>query len=38
LYMSTCAFGGLDLIREAYASAIQEKYRFFTYGDCMLIL
>ena len=33
-----CAFGGRDLIMEAYAEAIKEKYRFYTYGDAMLIL
>jgi S-adenosylmethionine:tRNA ribosyltransferase-isomerase len=32
------AFGGMDFIREAYAEAIKEKYRFFSYGDAMLIL
>ncbi len=31
-------FGGDELIREAYAEAIREKYRFFSYGDAMLIL
>lgn len=38
LMMMTCAFGGYDLIRKAYEEAIQEKYRFLTYGDAMLIL
>jgi len=32
------AFAGVELIREAYARAVREKYRFFSYGDCMLIL
>jgi S-adenosylmethionine:tRNA ribosyltransferase-isomerase len=36
--MSTCAFGGHELIMKAYESAIKEKYKFFTYGDVMLIL
>jgi S-adenosylmethionine:tRNA ribosyltransferase-isomerase len=36
--MSACAFGGYDLIMEAYQVAIKEKYEFFTYGDVMLIL
>ena len=32
------AFAGLDLIRDAYAEAIRQRYRFFSYGDAMLIL
>jgi S-adenosylmethionine:tRNA ribosyltransferase-isomerase len=31
-------FGGDDLIRRAYEHAIRERYRFFSYGDAMLIL
>lgn len=31
-------FAGTDLIRRAYAEAIRERYRFFSYGDAMLIL
>ncbi|MEM9328681.1 MAG: tRNA preQ1(34) S-adenosylmethionine ribosyltransferase-isomerase QueA [Bacteroidota bacterium] len=38
LLMMASAFGGYELIREAYQTAIKEKYRFFTYGDAMLIL
>lgn len=38
LLMMTTAFGGYDLIMEAYQLAIKEKYRFFTYGDAMLII
>lgn len=38
LLMGACAFGGYDLVMEAYKLAIKEKYRFFAYGDCMLIL
>lgn len=34
----TCAFGGTELIMDAYQEAIKEKYRFFTYGDSMLIM
>jgi S-adenosylmethionine:tRNA ribosyltransferase-isomerase len=32
------AFGGTDLIMHAYNEAVKEKYRFFSYGDAMLIL
>lgn len=38
LLMMVCAFGGYDLMMKAYKEAIKEKYRFFTYGDAMLIL
>jgi S-adenosylmethionine:tRNA ribosyltransferase-isomerase len=38
LLMTTCAFGGYETITEAYQVAIKEKYKFFTYGDCMLII
>ena len=38
LLMMTCAFGGYDLVMEAYEQAVKEKYRFFSYGDCMLII
>ncbi|MDH5610722.1 MAG: tRNA preQ1(34) S-adenosylmethionine ribosyltransferase-isomerase QueA [Cyclobacteriaceae bacterium] len=38
LLMTAAAFGGYDLIMEAYQVAIKEKYRFFSYGDAMLIL
>jgi S-adenosylmethionine:tRNA ribosyltransferase-isomerase len=38
LYMMACAFGGYDLIKEAYKVAIKEKYRFLAYGDAMLIV
>ncbi len=38
LYMMACAFGGFELVREAYQVAMKEKYRFFSYGDAMLIL
>lgn len=34
----TAAFGGYELIMRAYKEAVKEKYRFFTYGDAMLIL
>jgi S-adenosylmethionine:tRNA ribosyltransferase-isomerase len=32
------AFAGLDLIRRAYQEAIERQYRFYSYGDAMLIL
>ncbi len=38
LFIMICAFGGYDLMCEAYAEAIREKYKFFSYGDAMLIL
>ncbi len=38
LIMLVSAFAGRDLTLHAYAEAIREKYRFFSYGDCMLIL
>ena len=38
LLMLVSAFAGYDEIRNAYAHAIKEKYRFFSYGDAMLIL
>ncbi len=38
LYILACSFAGRDLIREAYRQAIEERYRFYSYGDCMLIV
>ena len=38
LLMLVSAFAGRNLILRAYEEAIREKYRFFSYGDCMLIL
>jgi S-adenosylmethionine:tRNA ribosyltransferase-isomerase len=37
LLMLVCAFGGYDAIRAAYGHAIRARYRFFSYGDAMLI-
>jgi len=34
----TSAFAGKDFLFQAYRDALQEKYRLFSYGDCMLIL
>ena len=38
LLMMMSAFAGRELMLKAYETAVQEKYRFFSYGDCMLIL
>jgi len=38
LMMMTAAFAGYDFLIEAYKVAVKEKYRFFSYGDAMLIL
>jgi len=38
LLMMVSAFAGVDFIKEAYNIAIKEKYRFYSYGDAMLIL
>jgi len=37
LLMLVSAFGGTENIRKAYAHAIEQRYRFFSYGDAMLI-
>jgi S-adenosylmethionine:tRNA ribosyltransferase-isomerase len=38
LLMMVCAFGGYENVMKAYQVAIKEKYRFFSYGDAMLII
>ena len=38
LLMMMSAFAGRELMMKAYETAVQKKYRFFSYGDCMLIL
>lgn len=38
ILMMVTAFGGYDLIMEAYETAVKEKYRFFSYGDAMMII
>jgi S-adenosylmethionine:tRNA ribosyltransferase-isomerase len=38
LLMLVSAYGGRELIRRAYEVAIAERYRFFSFGDAMLIL
>jgi len=37
LLMLVYAFGGVELMRRAYAHAVEQRYRFFSYGDAMLI-
>lgn len=37
LLMMVCAFGGQRAVLEAYAHAVRERYRFFSYGDAMLV-
>lgn len=38
LLMMTSAFGGYEYVRHAYEVAVKEKYRFYSYGDAMLII
>ena len=38
LLMLVYAFGGIKLMKEAYAQAIRGKYRFYSYGDAMIIV
>jgi S-adenosylmethionine:tRNA ribosyltransferase-isomerase len=37
LLLLVSAFGGVELMRRAYMTAIDEGYRFYSYGDAMLI-
>jgi S-adenosylmethionine:tRNA ribosyltransferase-isomerase len=37
LLMLVCAFGGMDKMLDAYRHAVEKEYRFFSYGDAMLI-
>jgi len=37
LFMLVSAFAGLDEMKAAYKHAVDEKYRFFSYGDCCLL-
>ena len=37
LLMLVCAFAGKDHAMEAYRHAVEQKYRFYSYGDCMFI-
>jgi S-adenosylmethionine:tRNA ribosyltransferase-isomerase len=38
LLMLVSAFAGRELVLAACREAVREKYRFFSYGDCMLVL
>jgi hypothetical protein len=38
LLMLVCAFAGRDLVLEAYRRAVAERYRFYSYGDAMLLI
>ena len=38
LLMMVCAFGGMELVMKAYTEAVRERYRFYSYGDCMLVV
>lgn len=38
LFLLVSAFAGADFVREAYTHAVEERYFFYSYGDCMLIL
>jgi S-adenosylmethionine:tRNA ribosyltransferase-isomerase len=38
LLMLVSAFAGREFLLRAYAEAIRERYRFYSYGDCMLVL
>lgn len=38
LFLLVCAFAGTDLMKKAYAHAMKNRYMFYSYGDCMLIL
>jgi S-adenosylmethionine:tRNA ribosyltransferase-isomerase len=38
LLLLVCAFAGTDLLLGAYRHAVEASYRFYSYGDCMLIV
>lgn len=38
LFMLVCAFAGRELMQEAYRQAVARRYRFYSYGDCMVLL
>ena len=37
LLMLVCAFGGTERVLNAYGHAVEHKYRFYSYGDCMFV-
>ena len=37
LFMLVCAFAGIDTMKRTYQTAIENKYRFFSYGDACLL-
>jgi S-adenosylmethionine:tRNA ribosyltransferase-isomerase len=37
LLMLVCAFGGFQPVMQAYRHAVEQKYRFYSYGDCMFM-
>jgi S-adenosylmethionine:tRNA ribosyltransferase-isomerase len=37
LLMLVCAFGGKEPVLRAYRHAVERRYRFYSYGDCMLV-
>ena len=37
LLMLACALGGKQLVMEAYRHAVEQQYRFYSYGDCMFV-
>jgi S-adenosylmethionine:tRNA ribosyltransferase-isomerase len=36
--MLVCALAGKDFVLDAYRHAVEQRYRFYSYGDCMLII
>jgi S-adenosylmethionine:tRNA ribosyltransferase-isomerase len=38
LLLLVCAFGGRNLVLDAYLHAVERNYRFYSYGDCMLVI
>lgn len=38
LFLLVCAFAGSDVIKKAYSHAVEKRYLFYSYGDCMLII